>query len=141
MRFWKKKKKGIEVDDVRVVELTVPGLMRQIIHDGILGDPQEMALMLDLSPLSDDVLEMEEEASHMRLHRVDTFIPLLEMHAMVMGRISLAAYKMASPEKTLDEDEEAELQILFRLLAFSSSVTSLSLLLDLGLVIPEEDIE
>ena len=97
--------------------------------------------MLDLSPLSDDVLEMEEEASHMRLHRVDKFMPLLEMHAMVMGRISLAAYKMSNDDKDLDEDEEAELQILFRLLAFSSSLTSLSLLLDLGLVIPEEDIE
>jgi hypothetical protein len=139
MSFWKRKKNNVE-PDVRVVELTVPSLTRQILHDGILGDPKSIGVELGLAPQSEDVWDMEEAASHERLHRTDTYVPLLEMHAIVMGKISMASYKLANPDKELTEDEEEEMNVLFRLLAFSSSLTSLSLLLDLGLVIPEEEI-
>lgn len=137
MRFWKRKE---EAREVRVIELTFAGVARQIVHDGVLGDPIEIGALMELPPLSPDVLEMEEAASHERLHRTDEYLPLLEMHAMVMGQIGLASYKLNNPEKLLTEDEESEMQILFRVLAFSSSLTSLSLLLDLGLVIPEGEI-
>lgn len=136
---WFKRKKKTETD-VRVIELTLAGIARQIVHDGVLGDPLDIARRIDLPPLSEDVLEMEEEASHLRLQTIDRYMPLLELHAQVMGEICLASYQISNPEREMGEEQAEEMETLFRLVSFSSALTSLTLLTDLGLMIPEDQL-
>ena len=130
MRFWKRKRKIVNVTQV---PLSV--LMRQIVYDTMLSPTEGIADMMGLPPISDEVADMEEEAHETRLGNIAGLLPFIDAHAEIMAKIATAAY-------TLDNDLPEEvpagglemLSDLFKMVALASSVSCVSTLKNIGLI-------
>ena len=72
--FWKKKRK---VKRLEINHLPLPVLIRQVIYDTMLMPAEEIANIMGLPPISDDVAEMEERESQKRLEKFAILIPFL----------------------------------------------------------------
>lgn len=140
--FNRKKKKKI----TRLVEVRMPILIRQMIYDSIFDDPEHIAEAMGLPPISKEVSEMEEQASVDRLRPFAPLIPFLESYADIAARIAAAAYSIESVDDGLldgiNEEEHLEtITALFRLVSLSSSVSAISILMDIGLLDTEVRID
>lgn len=131
--FWKRKHKHFH--KIFPEQVALPVLIRQVIYDSMLMPPEGIADALGLPPISDEVAEMEEEASQDRLHRFHSLIPFVDSHADICARIATAAYFLEDEdvEKLGIEDAET-LTKLFRLVSLSSSISCVSTLFSLGLI-------
>lgn len=130
MRFFKRKKKSVTVAQV---PLTV--LMREIIYDAMLNPIEGIAESLGLPPISDEVAEMEIDASEERLHNIAGLLPFIDAHADIAAKIATAAY-MLDEDNTDDVSAEQleHLTHLFRMVALSSAVSCVSTLVNIGLI-------
>ena len=130
----KKKKKG----RVEIKHVPLPILMRQAIYDSMLEPAEGIAEALGLPPISDEVAEMEEEASQKRLERFASLIPFIDSHSDLASRITSAAYLLDDEDDQdtakLIEHLEDKLVDLFKIVAISSSVSCISTLFNLGLL-------
>lgn len=135
--FWKKKRK---VRRVEIKHLPLPVLIRQVIYDTMLMPAEEIANIMGLPPISDDVAEMEERESQKRLERFATLLPFIDSHADIAAKIAASAYMIEDEEEEYGELEKLgiedieQLTRLFRLVALSSSVSCVSTLFNLGLI-------
>lgn len=135
--FWKKKSK---VKRIEVKHLPLPVLIRQVIYDTMLMPAEEIANLMGLPPVSDDVAEMEERESQKRLERFATLLPFIDSHADIAAKIAASAYMIEDDEEDYGELEKLgvedieQLTRLFRLVALSSSVSCVSTLFNLGLI-------
>jgi len=135
--FWKKKPK---TKHIRIDHPTLPVLIRQVIYDTMLMPAEEIACIMGLPPISDDVAEMEERESQKRLERFATLIPFIDSHADIAAKIAASAYMIEDEEEEYEElgklgiEDIEQLTRLFRLVALSSSVSCVSTLLNLGLI-------
>jgi len=129
--FRRKKKDRISVETV-----PLPVLIRQVIYDSMLMPTEGIANALGLPPISDEVADMEEQASEERLERFASLIPFIDSHADMMSKIATSAYLLeeSDEEAKIKVDEVADLTKLFRLVALSSSLSCVSTLFNLGLV-------
>ncbi len=129
--FRRKKKDRISVETV-----PLPVLIRQVIYDSMLMPTEDIANALGLPPISDEVADMEEQASEERLERFASLIPFIDSHADMMSKIATSAYLLeeSDEEAKIKVDEVADLTKLFRLVALSSSLSCVSTLFNLGLV-------
>lgn len=130
---FRKKKKEEHVTEYMTVPLST--LLRNILYDSMINNPESLALQLGLPPISEDVSEMEAEASEARLVKISALLPLIEAHAQLSSEITMVAYAKAMPFEEGEEDEQVEtLTHFFKLIALASSVSCLSTLVDLGLI-------
>jgi hypothetical protein len=135
--FWNKKPKAKRVE---IKHLPLPVLIRQVIYDTMLMPAEEIANIMGLPPISDDVAEMEERESQKRLERFAKLIPFIDSHADIAARIAASAYMIEDDEEDYGELEKLgiedleQLTRLFRLVALSSSVSCVSTLFNLGLI-------
>jgi hypothetical protein len=135
--FWKKKPK---TKRIRIDHPTLPVLIRQVIYDTMLMPAEEIANIMGLPPISDDVAEMEERESQKRLEKFATLIPFIDSHADIAARIAASAYMIEDEDEEYEElgklgiEDIEQLTRLFRLVALSSSVSCVSTLLNLGLI-------
>jgi hypothetical protein len=128
MIFRKKKK---EKEKVLVKSIPLPILMRQAIYDTMLEPAEGIAEILGLPPISDEVSEMEEQASQDRLTKFSALFPFIDSHSDITARIAAAAYLLEGTEDGdvpidlgIDEDEAmARLTSLFKLVGLSSSIS------------------
>jgi hypothetical protein len=128
--FRRKKKDRISVETV-----PLPVLIRQVIYDSMLMPTEGIANALGLPPISDEVADMEEQASEQRLQRFSRLLPLIDSHADIASKIAVAAYLLEDNELGEKFMEDAEtLQRLFRLVALSSSLSCVSTLFNLELI-------
>ncbi len=135
--FWKKKSQAKRVE---IKHLPLPVLIRQVIYDTMLMPAEEIANIMGLPPISDDVAEMEERESQKRLERFAKLIPFIDSHADIAARIAASAYMIEDDEEDYGELEKLgiedleQLTRLFRLVALSSSISCVSTLFNLGLI-------
>lgn len=135
--FWKKKTKAKRVE---IKHLPLPVLIRQVIYDTMLMPAEEIANIMGLPPISDDVAEMEERESQKRLEKFAKLIPFIDSHADIAARIAASAYMIEDDEEDYGELEKLgiedleQLTRLFRLVALSSSISCVSTLFNLGLI-------
>lgn len=135
--FWKKKSQAKRID---IKHLPLPVLIRQVIYDTMLMPAEEIANIMGLPPISDDVAEMEERESQKRLERFAKLIPFIDSHADIAARIAASAYMIEDDEEDYGELEKLgiedleQLTRLFRLVALSSSISCVSTLFNLGLI-------
>lgn len=135
--FWKKKSK---VKRVEIKHLPLPVLIRQVIYDTMLMPAEEIANLMGLPPISEEVAEMEERESQKRLERFATLLPFIDSHADIAAKIAASAYMIEDEEEEYGELEKLgvedleQLTRLFRLVALSSSVSCVSTLFNLGLI-------
>lgn len=128
-----KKKKEAE-GKVEYLALPLHTLFRNILYDSMLDNPEKLANKLGLPSISEEVSEMEAEASEKRLEKISVLYPIIEAHAEIASEISFAGYSKSS-ELDLEEEDSAEnLRMFFKILAFSSAISCLSTLVDLGLI-------
>jgi hypothetical protein len=131
--FWKNKHRHVRRK--YPIQVSLPVLIRQVIYDSMLMPSEGIADALGLPPISDEVAEMEEEASQGRLEKFSSLIPFIDSHADICARIATAAYFLEDDDiDKLDVDDADTLTKLFRLVALSSSVSCVSTLLSLGLI-------
>jgi len=136
--FGRKKKNRVSVsisDSDKVLSVSLPVLIRQVIYDTMLMPTEDIANAMGLPPISDEVADMEEQASEKRLQRFSRLLPLIDSHADIAAKIAVAAYLLEDDEieEKLVEDTET-LQRLFRLVALSSSLSCVSTLFNLELI-------
>jgi len=136
--FGRKKKNKAQVsinNSDRVLSVSLPVLIRQVIYDTMLMPTEDIANAMGLPPISDEVADMEEQASEKRLQRFSRLLPLIDSHADIAAKIAVAAYLLEDDEieEKLVEDTET-LQRLFRLVALSSSLSCVSTLFNLELI-------
>ena len=136
--FGRKKKNKVRVsinDSDRVLSVSLPILMRQVIYDTMLMPAEDIANAMGLPPISDEVADMEEQASEKRLQRFSRLLPLIDSHADIAAKIAVAAYLLEDNELEENFMQDAEtLQRLFRLVALSSSLSCVSTLFNLELI-------
>jgi len=140
--FNRKRKKKV----TRLVEIHMPILIRQMIYDSIFDAPEQIAEAMGLPPISQEVSEMESQASVDRLRPFAALIPFLESYADISARIAAAAYSIESVDDGLldgiNEEEHLEtITSLFRLVSLSSSVSAISMLMDMGLLDTEVKVD
>ena len=133
--FWRKKK---VVKRVKVQQIPLPVLIRQVIYDTMLMPAEGIAEAMGLPPISDEVAEMEEDASQERLERFAQLIPFIDSHADISARIATAAYMLEDEDlddlEHFDIGDADNMTKLFRLVSLSSSMSCVSTLLNLGLI-------
>ena len=130
--FRKKKNKNVTVKTIS------PGVqIRKIIYDSGCKDPELVAELLGLMPLSMEVAEMEEMASDERVGRLGPILPVIEMHSMIAAQISAMSYfatAMSDGEILPDEETVESLTKLFKYVAYSSAVSCITAMVDLNLI-------
>jgi len=135
--FWNKKTKAKRVETSHV---PLPVLIRQVIYDTMLMPAEEIASVMGLPPISDDVAEMEEIESQKRLEKFASLIPFIDSHSDIAAKIAASAYMIEDEEEDYGELEKLgiedleQLTKLFRLVALSSSISCVSTLFNLGLI-------
>ena len=105
--FWRKKKPAKRV---KVQQIPLPVLIRQVIYDTMLMPAEGIAEAMGLPPISDEVAEMEEDASQERLERFAQLIPFIDSHADIAARIATAAYMLEDDD--LDDIEHFDTSTL-----------------------------
>ena len=142
MSIFKRKKK--KQRGVKVMTLSPSVLIRKVIYDSGCKNPEAIAEHLGLNRVSDDVMEMEVQASDERLSRIMNIMPIIEAHATISAQVSAAAYAVGTQE----EDEEVDpamldaLVLLFKAVSVSSAVSCTAALMDLNLISGEyENVE
>lgn len=133
---WFKKSNKEEEHDHEVEYLAIPltTLIRNIVYDSLLSDPQQISHKLGLPPISEEVSEKEAEESQLRLENIAALIPIIEAHAQISAEISLAGYSSIVSVEEGDSENKELLISFFKAISLSSSMSCLSTLFDLGLL-------
>ena len=132
--FRKRRKKRY---DTEFIQVPMPVLVRQVVYDSIFDSSEKIAVMMGLPPVSDEVSEMEERASHERIDKFSALLPFIDAHADISAQVAVTAYVLESEEegKVVGQDEGLdELTRLFKLVSMSASVSCISTLMDLNLL-------
>ena len=129
MGLFKKKKKV-----TKILNISMPTLIREAIFDSIFDDVAALGHSMGLPPISDEVADMEEQASQKRLERFSNLLPLIEAHSDIAARIAAAAYELEMlgehPEsKPLIEEDLIHIIELFKIVSLSSSISVISTLI------------
>jgi len=135
MIFRRKKKRP----SVEVKHIPLPILIRQTIYDTMLEPAEGIAEAMGLPPISDEVADMEADASQERLERIATLLPFIDSHSDMASRIAAAAYALDDDVDVenilnLTEEDYEKIYSLFKIVAMSSSISCVSTLVNLGLI-------
>lgn len=134
--IFKRKKKAKRVE---VKHIPLPILIRQAIYDTMLEPAEGIADVMGLPPISDEVADMEADASQERLERFANLIPFIDSHSDIASRIAAAAYALDEDGDdvnvfNLHEDDYEKIYSLFKIVALSSSISCISTLFNLNLI-------
>jgi hypothetical protein len=134
MIFRRKKK----IKKVQVNHIPLPILIRQAIYDTMLEPAEGIADVMGLPPISDEVADMEADASQERLERFANLIPFIDSHSDIASRIAAAAYAFDDSDDTnvfnISDDDYDKIYDLFKIVALSSSISCVSTLFNLNLI-------
>lgn len=130
---------------VRLVHLPPSTLIRNIIYDSGVDNPESIAALMGLNRLSEEVSEMEIAASFDRLEKIKELLPIIEAHAFICAEINAKAFSLTDihsariehddSEEDCDDDTTAEvLYLLFKNVAISTAVSCLTSLMSFNLI-------
>lgn len=130
MKFFKRKAKTFTTTQV---PLNV--LMREIVYDAMLTPTEGIADLMGLPPISDEVAEMEEQASHDRLSNISELLPFIDAHADIVAKIATSAYILDEDNnEDMGKEQIDQLNYLFRMVSLSAAVSCVSTLVNIGLI-------
>lgn len=130
---------------VKVVHIPPSTLIRNIIYDSGVDNPEAIAAAMGLNKLSEEVSEMEISASFDRLEKIKELLPIIEAHAFICAEINAKAFSANEVksayiehddgEEDSDDDTTAEiLYLLFKNVAISTAVSCLTSLMSFNLI-------
>jgi hypothetical protein len=136
MKWFKKKHPEKHSKEVKteILTLQVSTLIRNLLYDSLLENPESISHRLGLPPISEEVSEMEQEASTARIKRIEVLLPFITAHADMYSEISFAKYCSVMSLDDMSESAQETVSSLFKLISFASATSCLSTLVDLGLV-------
>lgn len=122
-----------------IIQVPYQSLVRQAIYDSIFEENAEkIAEMLGLSPVSEDVSELEERDSQERLGRFSALMPFIDAHSDIAAKIAASAYVIQADQEGksefINDTNIDDLYDLFKLVSMSSAVSCISTLMNLGLL-------
>ena len=134
--IFRRKKKAMKVE---IKHIPLPILIRQAIYDTMLEPAEGIADAMGLPPISDEVADMEADASQERLERFANLLPFIDSHSDIASRIAAAAYALDDDNDdtnvfNLSEDDYEKIYSLFKIVALSSSISCVSTLFNLNLI-------
>ena len=134
--LWRKKKRHDHlIEERRIPE---PVLMRQAIYDSLLEPAEEIAVSLGLPPISEEVREMEEEASQERLDKFSSLMPFIDAHSGLIARIASSAWANTEENKEALADMGIEdvnqLTEMLKVVSLSAVLSCMSALFNLDLL-------
>lgn len=125
-----KRKKQQDFPNVQEIYSTIRGF----ILDSQLDEPHDIAVVLGCPKISEDVAEMEEEASEERVDRINYLSPFIVFFAKTLAEGLVESQK----RETLDTEISAEVwsntKRLIEHTAVSALLGSIPQLIDLGLI-------
>ena len=142
-RFWKRKPE-VEAAVIRT-GLPIATLFHWYCYDLDIPDPKDLANSLGLSPVSDDVAKMEQDASQRRVSRLIPMLSFLHVMSELNGTVAatrqtdfLKAQMSLSDEQT--EAMVAHMQETFSIVSLSALISAFSAALELGFVAPDRTV-
>jgi len=128
MRFLKKKKRNLSTVDMAA-------RLRGFILDSQIQNPHELAEMLGLSVISDEVAEREEEESDLRVERISHLVPLAYTYAHSLAEGSIEYQKKTVTDlQGIPEEVWMFSRRMVEQVAMSAMLGSISQLIDMGLL-------
>lgn len=130
--FRKKSKENF----IKVHAISPGALTRKVIYDSGCKYPEDVAELMGLSRVSEDVAEMEEYASEARVDRLSPIFSIIESHCSIVAQVNAFAYLRSTH---LEDDEMPDEEVVFALIqmfktvSYSATVSCLASLLDLNL--------
>jgi hypothetical protein len=115
--------------------LDISSRMRGFIYDSQMAEAHAMSVLLGCAALSDDVSDMEDEASQERVQRVGFLLPLMYAHAHSLAEAATEYQRttMAGAKEIPDEVWQFSRRMVEQV-AFSTVIGSVSQLVDMGLL-------
>jgi hypothetical protein len=131
MKFLRRKKPK----EVRVSQVPLSVLMREIVYDSMLTPTEGIANIMGLPSISEEVALMEEQASQDRLSNIAALLPFIDAHADIAAKIATSAYLLDDDtDEEVSQENLEQLTILFRMVSLASAVSCVSTLVNIGLV-------
>ena len=119
------------------VAFSIPSMMRNAIYDSMYKDPETLASLVGLSPMSAEVSEMEYEASKVRVNKIMPVMPVIELCSQISAQVAEAGISEAfkdSRSQEVSDTVKGTLQELLETVCFAAAVSCVSTLVDFGMV-------
>lgn len=123
---WRKK--------VRIINVDSRHLLRSIIYDSGLGQPEDIIALLGGPPVSTEGAEYEREQSDLRVRAVSGLAPLLQPMASWIGAGCINELQEWGIEQMADEDTRSYMTVHYSLIAYRAIISTLSTLMDQGII-------
>ena len=116
-------------------------IMRWYLYDVALGEPNELAKLVGLSPISEEGDEFESDESNTRLKKIEHLIPFIEMiadiGAEVITGIQVQEIKDSSPDYIGEiEREQGQMRMMYKVVGLSALLGAFSSAMEIGLIGP-----
>lgn len=133
--FKKRKAKYQQITSVNQIK----AYLREFILDSQIPNAEELSRQLGCTPISDEVLEREEDESELRVERISHLIPLLYGYAALFSEAFVSSIEVPdelnTPEnKKLTSSITRAVQTMFEDAMSHLLIGSVSQMVDLGLL-------
>lgn len=112
-------------------------IIRNILYDSQVPNPELIAKYLGLNPLSKEVSDRESDESINRLSRFVQIFNLIDSHATLVARIMIASYLTSLNEEEsekMTEETVKAMEITFATVSRASIVSCLTTMEDVGII-------
>jgi len=136
-KFWKKSPKY--TIESTVTEVPLPVLARWYFYDAGLEDPNKIASLVGMMPVSDEGEEQEESESDARLINVMPLVPFLETIADINARaITALQFDHYTKQEGIDEEqlshEKEHIEDMYVQVGYSALLSAFASGLELGII-------
>lgn len=114
-------------------EVPFSTIMRWSLYDLSVESPNEIAVLLGLSPVSDEGHQKEEEDSESRLENLDEMLPFMDIISELNAKIVVAT-QIRDAEMEISPDEVEIMTSLYKAVSFSALVSAFSSGIHLGMI-------
>lgn len=118
--------------------ISMHSIIRSIIYDSGLPNPEDVAEILGLNRVSDEVAEREQYESEARVSRLWPIMPIVESHAAITAKLVAASYlSVFMNDANMSELEGVDpesLERLFNMVTLSATVSCLASFMELNLI-------
>lgn len=142
-KFWRSRK-GTDIAFVRS-DVPLTTLFHWYCYDLGIDNPNEVAKLVGLAPVSKEVAEREREESDKRVDRLIPMLSFLQIMAELNGLVSASMQTSFLKEDLSLPEEQIErlskhLQDTFAVVSLSALISAFSAALEVGLVAPDHAI-
>jgi len=127
---WFRKKRE---DPIERTEVPFSTIMRWALYDLSVENPNEIATVLGLSPVSDEGHQKEEDDSEERLSALDEMLPFMDIISELNAKIVVAT-QIRDSSIDVSEDDIDLMTGLYKIISFSALVSAFSSGIQLGML-------